>query len=236
MSTATRSPSPAPIAKRAHGVVPSDGIKIAPGLFILPGYYLHPLRAGVPKGGTLQIVSETDIVRNKFFGLTGTYYDKDLTDIVYRYDVLYQPDHAISSSRRAGSFARSRVDRAYALHPRGRPSDLHPVDIEAAHVPDGSVHGDLAAGSSGQCAEHRGSRIARRRQGARAQQPGVHRGNELADERTVDGNQRVPMGHRQQRRRAVDHQRLPVFAQRAVRAELRSGSSDAADATPIRTC
>jgi len=79
-----------------NGVVPSDGIKIAPGLFILPGYYLHPLRAGVPKGGTLQIVSETDIVRNKFFGLTGTYYDKDLTDIVYRYDVLYQPDHAIA--------------------------------------------------------------------------------------------------------------------------------------------
>jgi len=23
--------------------------------------------------------------------VTGTYYDKDLTDIVYRYDVLYQP-------------------------------------------------------------------------------------------------------------------------------------------------
>ena len=27
--------------------------------------------------------------RNNFFGLTGTYYDKDLTDIVYRYDILY---------------------------------------------------------------------------------------------------------------------------------------------------
>ena len=76
--------------------VPTGAIGIGPGLFILPGVYQHGRpRPGVPKAGTLQIVSETDIVRNKFFGLTGTYYDKDLTDIVYRYDVLYQPDHAI---------------------------------------------------------------------------------------------------------------------------------------------
>ncbi len=68
-------------------------IAIAPGTFLLPGYYLHGKpRAGVQKGGSVEAFSKTDYVRNKFFGLTGTYYDKDLTDIVYRYDILYQPD------------------------------------------------------------------------------------------------------------------------------------------------
>ncbi len=46
-------------------------------------------------GGTFEAISETNYRRNNFFGMTGTYYDKDLTDIVYRYDVLYQPDHAV---------------------------------------------------------------------------------------------------------------------------------------------
>lgn len=68
-------------------------IAVAPGTFLIPGFYLHGKpRAGVPKGGSVEVFSTTDYVRNKFFGLTGTYYDKDLTDIVYRYDVLYQPD------------------------------------------------------------------------------------------------------------------------------------------------
>jgi len=66
---------------------------VAPGTFVVPGFFLHGQpRAGVPKGGSVILLSTTDYVRNKFFGLTGTYYDKDLTDIVYRYDVLYQPD------------------------------------------------------------------------------------------------------------------------------------------------
>jgi len=47
--------------------------------------------------GSVEVVGVTDYRRNSFFGLTGTYYDKELTDIVYRYDFLYQPDHAISS-------------------------------------------------------------------------------------------------------------------------------------------
>ena len=66
---------------------------IAPGTFLIPGFYLHGKpRAGVLKGGSVEAFSTTDYRRNNFFGLTGTYYDKDLTDIVYRYDVLYQPD------------------------------------------------------------------------------------------------------------------------------------------------
>jgi hypothetical protein len=79
-----------------HALTPGSIIKVAPGTFIVPGVFLHGApRPGVPVGGSLAIASETDFERNKFFGLTGTYYDKDLTDIVYRYDVLYQPDHAI---------------------------------------------------------------------------------------------------------------------------------------------
>jgi len=70
-------------------------IKVGPGEFIYPGVYTHPVRAGVPKAGLFQDIGETDYVRNKFFGMTGTYYDNDVTDIVFRYDFLYQPDHAI---------------------------------------------------------------------------------------------------------------------------------------------
>src|SRR3984885_5521227 len=73
-------------------------IAIGPGEILSPGHFTHGRpRAGVPVVGSLSIVSTTDIRRNNFFGLTGTYYDKDLTDIVYRYDFLYQPDHAIST-------------------------------------------------------------------------------------------------------------------------------------------
>jgi hypothetical protein len=70
-------------------------VAVGPGQFVVPGKYTHPPRAGVPVGGEFWDVSETDYRRNNFFGMTGTYYDKDLTDIVYRYDVLYQPDHAV---------------------------------------------------------------------------------------------------------------------------------------------
>ena len=52
---------------------------------------MGPPAAGVPVAGTIRVPDVTDYRRNHFFGLTGTYYDKDLTDIVYRYDVLYAP-------------------------------------------------------------------------------------------------------------------------------------------------
>jgi hypothetical protein len=65
------------------------------GTFLIPGLFTHHPRAGVPVGGSVEVVGQTDYRRNNFFGLTGTYYDKELTDIVYRYDLLYQPDHSI---------------------------------------------------------------------------------------------------------------------------------------------
>lgn len=66
-----------------------------PGDFIAPGIFTHRPHAGVPVGGMFEVLSEVNYRRNSFFGMTGTYYDKDLTDIVYRYDILYQPDHAV---------------------------------------------------------------------------------------------------------------------------------------------
>jgi hypothetical protein len=68
---------------------------VGPGQFVIPGFYKRRPHAGVPVGGSFEVLSETDYRRNSFFGMTGTYYDKDLTDIVYRYDILYQPDHAV---------------------------------------------------------------------------------------------------------------------------------------------
>jgi hypothetical protein len=76
----------------------STAAEVAPGEFLIPNHYTHGRpRAGVPVAGSVEVVGVTDYRRNNFFGLTGTYYDKELTDIVYRYDFLYQPDHAISS-------------------------------------------------------------------------------------------------------------------------------------------
>jgi len=67
------------------------------GLFLDGGVFIHGKpRPGVPKAGTFVVLTQTDYRRNSFYGLTGTYYDKDLTDIVYRYDALYQPDHAVN--------------------------------------------------------------------------------------------------------------------------------------------
>ncbi len=65
---------------------------VIPGEFLNFGNYIYGKpRPGVPKAGTFLVMIDQDTRRNKFFGLTGTYYDKDLTDIVYRYDILYEP-------------------------------------------------------------------------------------------------------------------------------------------------
>jgi hypothetical protein len=85
-------------------------IAVAPGTFVLPGFFLHGKpRRGVPKAGSVELFSTTDYVRNKFFGITGTYYDKDLTDIVYRYDVLYQPDINVAVTSAAARAKNGRI-------------------------------------------------------------------------------------------------------------------------------
>ena len=47
--------------------------------------------------GTVFASLSTRYRRNSFFGLTGTYYDKEWTDIVYRYDSLYSPNFGLNS-------------------------------------------------------------------------------------------------------------------------------------------
>jgi hypothetical protein len=80
-------------AQCGPGITGDPGaVALGGGVFLLPGKFLHGKpRPGVQKGGSVESFSTTDYLRNNFFGLTGTYYDKDLTDIVYRYDFLWQP-------------------------------------------------------------------------------------------------------------------------------------------------
>ncbi|MGO9602543.1 MAG: hypothetical protein ACLQAT_03905, partial [Candidatus Binataceae bacterium] len=53
-------------------------------------------RAGVPVVGTLDVLLVNRFRRSNYFGLTGTYYDKEFTDIVYRYDTLYTNNQGIN--------------------------------------------------------------------------------------------------------------------------------------------
>ena len=76
------------------GINPATAVKFSPGTFYFPGVFqFGPPRAGVPKTGSTAVAVETDWKRHNIFGLTGTYYDKALTDIVYRYDALWEPEY-----------------------------------------------------------------------------------------------------------------------------------------------
>jgi hypothetical protein len=72
---------------------PAGGIKLTGGVFYLPGHldYGPPPPGDPVPFGTERAFVSVDSRRNSFFGLTGTYYDKDLTDMVFRYDTLYAP-------------------------------------------------------------------------------------------------------------------------------------------------
>ncbi len=79
----------------------AEGTELVTGQFFygVPGQNYFHRRApapGVPVVGTLNIFLSNRFRRNHFFGLTGTYYDKELTDIVYRYDMLYTPNFGVN--------------------------------------------------------------------------------------------------------------------------------------------
>jgi hypothetical protein len=72
--------------------------KFAPGLFVTAGCNYGTQVSvctkpsfGSATGSNFQIFLRDQFVRANFIAVTGTYYDKDLTDIVYRYDFSYQP-------------------------------------------------------------------------------------------------------------------------------------------------
>jgi len=75
------------------------------GIFVSTAGHLDfgppPLGDPVP-AGTERVFTYDYTRRNPFFGLTGTYYDKDLTDVVYRYDTLYAPRVGINVASPAG--------------------------------------------------------------------------------------------------------------------------------------
>ncbi len=66
-----------------------------------------PPQPGVMKFGSVADPSESDYKRNNFFRPTGTYYDKALTDIVYCYDVLWEPDYAVGAPKNATGWDRT---------------------------------------------------------------------------------------------------------------------------------
>ncbi len=85
---------PNPINRAIPGAV----VKFAAGEWYLPGqldYGAPPPGAPIPSG-TLRVLTSVNNRRNHFFGVTGTYYDKDLTDMVFRYDALYAPKIGIN--------------------------------------------------------------------------------------------------------------------------------------------
>jgi hypothetical protein len=80
----------------------TGGVALVPGQFFygIPGqgsFHRTNPTPGVPVFGTVFASLSTRYRRNSFFGLTGTYYDKEWTDIVYRYDSLYTPNFGLNS-------------------------------------------------------------------------------------------------------------------------------------------
>ena len=78
------------------------GTLLVPGQFFygVPGqgsFHRTNPQPGVPNVGTLDIFLSNRFRRNLFFGLTGTYYDKEWTDVVYRYDSLYTPNFGVNT-------------------------------------------------------------------------------------------------------------------------------------------
>ena len=85
-------------ANPRNRAVPGVAIKFAAGEWFLPGQldFGPPPPGGPLPIGTLRVLTSDNTRRNHFFGLTGTYYEKDLTDIVYRYDALYAPKYGMN--------------------------------------------------------------------------------------------------------------------------------------------
>lgn len=76
--------------------VKERAVFIAPGVQFLPLSYAHGFPNNNATIGTADILLSENYRRNNFFGLTGTYYDKELTDMVFRYDTLYAPSVGVN--------------------------------------------------------------------------------------------------------------------------------------------
>lgn len=85
------------------GVNNPCGLKIGAGTFFVKGVsdFGPPSAFGSPltAGGTIRVFLREEVVRSHFMSITGTYYDKDFTDVVFRYDFSYRPKFAVFQDR-----------------------------------------------------------------------------------------------------------------------------------------
>jgi hypothetical protein len=70
---------------------PGTTTTVRPGIFFLLGQHDFGPPAIGNDLGTIRLLLRNEFVRQHWIGLTGTYYDKDLSDAVYRYDFFYAP-------------------------------------------------------------------------------------------------------------------------------------------------
>jgi hypothetical protein len=109
------------LGSHAKGLTTANVTKLSPGTFLVQGAYMFGApQPGVPLFGSVTALTESDYRRNNFFGLTGTYYDKALTDIVYRYDVLWEPDYDVGSPKSPTGW--DRTERARFIVAGDRPT------------------------------------------------------------------------------------------------------------------
>jgi len=70
-----------------------------PGIFLsTTRFAFGPPLPFVPKIGTVDLLLLQEDVRQHYLVMNGTYYDKTLTDIVFRYDLLYEPKIGVGVS------------------------------------------------------------------------------------------------------------------------------------------
>jgi hypothetical protein len=78
---------PAAFLANPSGVIPGS---VQPGICLQTAPILPPSQPPFVTVASATLNTNTYYTRSHFVGLTGTYYDKDLTDIVYRYDFSWQ--------------------------------------------------------------------------------------------------------------------------------------------------
>ena len=190
------------------------GYAIAPGTFLLPGFFLNRRHRGVPVGGTVESVSYAGLSAQSFLRL-----DRNL---------LRQRSDRHRVSLRHSVSAENWGCRSGQVDPTGgewteftrwiiaadRPTYIPWISKQHTFItaqftetwyPDRPIDATPQVTTAGKVRELSSLAF-------------LNFTNWLMNGQLTAGNA-DPVGHRQQRRRTRDHQRLPIFAKRAVRGE-----------------